>query len=168
MPAPLTPTWIVAHDFSRCAEAATALAVEDLAQRQGGGHIVLLNMFSVMAPQTTIDVNVTPSLADSSSIETAARLQVTRELERVAGRVREMLRRDHPSASVSVDVEAHAGAAAEGILDAARKHHADRIVVGTHGRTGLGALILGSVAERVVRTADVPVLVAHGNAEPQP
>jgi nucleotide-binding universal stress UspA family protein len=38
---------------------------------------------------------------------------------------------------------------------------ADLIVVGTHGRTGLDKLILGSVAEELMRIAHVPVLVAH-------
>lgn len=42
---------------------------------------------------------------------------------------------------------------------------ADLVVMGTHGRTGLGHLLLGSVAERVVRTAVVPVLtVRHPKA----
>lgn len=40
----------------------------------------------------------------------------------------------------------------------AAKEGADMIVMGTHGRTGLKHLLLGSVAERVVRTAKVPVL----------
>lgn len=44
------------------------------------------------------------------------------------------------------------------ITHAARELKADLIVIGTHGRTGLAHLLLGSVAERVVRTSDVPVL----------
>jgi nucleotide-binding universal stress UspA family protein len=39
---------------------------------------------------------------------------------------------------------------------------ADLIVMGTHGRHGLPRLLLGSVAEKVVRTASVPVLTVHG------
>lgn len=56
--------------------------------------------------------------------------------------------------------------AVDAILDAA--HGPDLIVVGTHGRRGPGRWWLGSVAERVVRAATVPVLVTHaGNTPPQ-
>jgi universal stress protein A len=50
------------------------------------------------------------------------------------------------------------GVAAEGIVDASTEAHADLIVIGTHGRTGLTRLVIGSVAERVVRLAPCPVL----------
>ena len=39
---------------------------------------------------------------------------------------------------------------------------ADLIVLGTHGRRGLNRALLGSVAEKIVRMADVPVLTVHG------
>lgn len=51
------------------------------------------------------------------------------------------------------------------ILDYARDHGVDLVVVGTHGRRGLDRLLLGSVAERVLRTATVPVLVVRGEPE---
>jgi nucleotide-binding universal stress UspA family protein len=51
------------------------------------------------------------------------------------------------------------------ILDYAADHDADLVVVGTHGRTGLNRLLLGSVAERVLRTAERPVLVVRGEPE---
>jgi len=44
------------------------------------------------------------------------------------------------------------------ILRVAQEAHADLIVLGTHGRTGLGRLLMGSVAEQVVRRAVCPVL----------
>jgi nucleotide-binding universal stress UspA family protein len=50
------------------------------------------------------------------------------------------------------------GAAAPAILRAAKEVSADLIVMGTHGRTGLGRLLMGSVAEQVVRKAACPVL----------
>jgi nucleotide-binding universal stress UspA family protein len=51
-----------------------------------------------------------------------------------------------------------AGYPAEEILKAAVDQHADLIVMGTHGRTGFDRIIFGSVAEKVVKTADCPVL----------
>jgi nucleotide-binding universal stress UspA family protein len=50
------------------------------------------------------------------------------------------------------------GLPSEEILRAARDSGCDLIVLGTHGRTGLGRLLLGSVAEEVLRKAPCPVL----------
>ncbi|MBW2148435.1 MAG: universal stress protein [Deltaproteobacteria bacterium] len=47
----------------------------------------------------------------------------------------------------------------------AQKLGVDMIVLGTHGRTGLAHVILGSVAERVIRHAPCPVLVVRNNVE---
>ncbi|MWV66088.1 universal stress protein [Halorubrum sp. JWXQ-INN 858] len=47
------------------------------------------------------------------------------------------------------------------ILSAADAEDVDLVVMGTHGRTGLDRYLLGSVAERVVRLADVPVLTVR-------
>lgn len=51
------------------------------------------------------------------------------------------------------------GATAEGILECSKAFKADMIVVGTHSRTGIDRFLMGSVAEHVVRYAEVPVLV---------
>jgi nucleotide-binding universal stress UspA family protein len=53
------------------------------------------------------------------------------------------------------------GAPWQEIVRAATDEHADMIVMGTHGRTGLDRLLLGSVAERVVRHAPCPVVTVH-------
>ncbi len=50
------------------------------------------------------------------------------------------------------------GYPAEEILRAAQEQHADMIVMGTHGRTGIDRIIFGSVAEKVVKSAECPVL----------
>ena len=47
------------------------------------------------------------------------------------------------------------------IVDYASKHGIDLIVMGTHGRGAVSHLLMGSVAERVVRTAPCPVLTVH-------
>ena len=47
------------------------------------------------------------------------------------------------------------------VLDQAAKFRADLIVIGTHGRRGLGRLLLGSDAEQIVRASPVPVLLVR-------
>jgi nucleotide-binding universal stress UspA family protein len=54
----------------------------------------------------------------------------------------------------------------EAIASEARQWEADLIVVGTHGRRGIGRVLLGSGAEQIVRSAPVPVLVIRGDDQP--
>ena len=56
------------------------------------------------------------------------------------------------------------GSAAQVIVDTAKSLKADLIIMGTHGRTGLAHILLGSVAEKVVRTAACPVLTVRREA----
>jgi nucleotide-binding universal stress UspA family protein len=57
-------------------------------------------------------------------------------------------------------VETHANIA-NGVTEYARKHAIDLVIVGTHGRGAVKHLLVGSVAERVVRTAPCPVLTVR-------
>jgi nucleotide-binding universal stress UspA family protein len=50
---------------------------------------------------------------------------------------------------------------ADGILDAAKKNHCDLIVMASHGRRGLGRLLLGSEAVRVLTHSTLPVLICR-------
>jgi nucleotide-binding universal stress UspA family protein len=59
---------------------------------------------------------------------------------------------------VRIETEVREGDPAEQILQAATDHECALIVMGTHGRTGLSRLLMGSVAEQVVRKAGCPVL----------
>jgi universal stress protein A len=52
------------------------------------------------------------------------------------------------------------------IIDTAREEDVDLIVIGTHGRGGLNRMLLGSVAERVVRQAPCPVMTVGPQARP--
>ena len=54
------------------------------------------------------------------------------------------------------------GSPREEILRLAKEGNADLIVMGTHGRHGLPRAIMGSVAERVLRTSEIPVLTVRG------
>ena len=57
--------------------------------------------------------------------------------------------------------EVIAGMSADTNVEYAADQHVDLIVMGTHGRTGLAHLFMGSVAEHVVRTAPCPVLTVR-------
>ena len=63
-----------------------------------------------------------------------------------------------PQANVRAERRLEQGDAVSEILRVAQEARADLIVLGTHGRTGLGRLLMGSVAEQVVRRAACPVL----------
>ncbi len=63
--------------------------------------------------------------------------------------------------SLRVEAVITSGATAQAIVEYAEKENVQLIVVGTHGRGGVAKLLMGSVAERVVRTAHCPVLTVR-------
>ena len=63
----------------------------------------------------------------------------------------------------NVDSAVWYGPAARAIVEAARFHKVDLVVMTTHGRTGLGRLILGSVAESVLRGTTIPILLLRAD-----
>jgi nucleotide-binding universal stress UspA family protein len=73
----------------------------------------------------------------------------------------ELVRKDGVEADTAIVIQG-VKRIARVITDEAEKWPADLIVMGTHGRRGIDLLILGSVAEGVVRTAQVPVLLIRG------
>jgi nucleotide-binding universal stress UspA family protein len=86
----------------------------------------------------------------------------TEELEDAARRSLEELRNavvtKHPRTTAALD----AGEPWQRILAYVKEHAVDLVVVGTQGRRGLPRLVLGSVAEKLVRLSPVPVLTTHG------
>jgi nucleotide-binding universal stress UspA family protein len=79
--------------------------------------------------------------------------------ENIEAELREKLNRLHPeNGTVRVTHRLVEGAPVEEILHMAKETGCDVIVMGTHGRTGVGRVLLGSVAEGVVRKAPCPVL----------
>jgi universal stress protein A len=63
--------------------------------------------------------------------------------------------------NVRITTEVRFGLPTDEIVAAAIAYGSDMVVMGTHGRTGLPHLLLGSIAERVVRTAPCPVLAVR-------
>ncbi len=131
-------------DFSECATRAEAGAV-DLAGKLGG-EIVLLQVLV----ETPLYGETVLNMSKVQSVYDAQRKWAEETLE---GRADE-LRRRGLKASWRVQV----GVPFEEIVKVAKEEHADMIVMGTHGRSGLNRALLGSVAERVVRLAPCPVL----------
>ena len=90
------------------------------------------------------------------------------DLEKEAREARRQLQEIQPTeGDVQASWVVEVGPPAEKIVDYAREHDVDLIVMGTLGRTGLSRAIMGSVAESVVRRADCPVL-ALKQAVPEP
>jgi nucleotide-binding universal stress UspA family protein len=141
-----------ALDFSETSHAAMREATE--LARRFGAELELLHVHP-LPPAAGLDVSVPPpDLLEVASPEletTMAKWQ--EEAERASGR------------AVHSTV-LPAAAAADEILRFVREHGHDLLVVGTHGRRGVQRLLLGSVAERVVREAPCAVLVIRGGARP--
>jgi len=68
---------------------------------------------------------------------------------------------EHFRAFANAKTAVVAGDASEEIIKYIEDRHIDLVIMGTHGRKGLDKVIFGSVAERVVKTAPVPVMVVN-------
>jgi nucleotide-binding universal stress UspA family protein len=136
-------------DFSTASGAAFAKAVE--LARANRATLFLVHVADTVVPLGP-DGYVSPSVYES--IQKSARAYGLKKLAGLVARARKGGVRATP-----VLLE---GSAFQGIVRAARSRRADMIVMGTHGRTGLAKLFLGSVAERVVAGAPCPVLTVRG------
>ena len=134
-------TILVTTDFSANSAVAVRPAIE--IARQFKGRIVLVHALEGASPDPAV-----------VAVDLAPLAAITREQLQEFG-TREIGDRAPWAAEVMF------GPAYVAITDAAAKHQADLIVVATHGRTGLLHLLLGSVAERVARTATCPVLTVR-------
>ena len=138
---------VVATDFSAASRPALATAL-DLARRDGARLVVL----HVMVPPSPFAGDDLPA----SWLELEARAQ--REAERrLAAAVSRAERSGIATTGTLVK-----GVPADVIVRVARREGADVIVIGTHGRSGLGRLFMGSVAARVLATATCPVVTVRG------
>ena len=91
--------------------------------------------------------------ATDPTFELKLKAELTERLNEIA--------RTNPLQGKPLGVTLADGSPARVIPDLAQKLNTDLIVIGTHGHTGFQHLVLGSVAERIVRTAKVPVLTVH-------
>ena len=139
---------LVPTDFSPPSEAALACA-RVLASRFGAS-LQVLHVLNELAPGplgAEVPASDLPGIRGALLSDARKRLgrQITGE--------------DH--ARLGVTTEAVFGPAARTIVEYAADNQSDLIVMGTHGRTGMAHLLIGSVAEAVVRTASCPVVSTH-------
>jgi nucleotide-binding universal stress UspA family protein len=144
---------LVATDFSQASY--LALDAAALLAQTMGAQITLLHVFDP-APFAAASFPMQPVDLVGNSRELAERIEKGLQ-ELRASRLAKVER-------VETRLVEHASPA-EGICESARQVGADLIVVSTHGRTGLAHLLIGSVAERVVRFAPCPVLTLRSKAE---
>jgi len=140
--------WLVAYDFSRLAHAALATAADMLA-KQGGGQLIVVHVHQL---GTGVDGNsIDLALVASSELEHAYINDAERQLAEDVAAIR--------NANVTVSCEVIHGRAATVLCNRASETKAQLLVVGSHGRRGLERLVLGSVAESILRHAPCSVLV---------
>jgi nucleotide-binding universal stress UspA family protein len=138
---------VVATDFSTASRAAFAAALDTT--RQQRARLVVLHVLVPPSPFAGGDLPGT-----WIELEARARNDANR---RLAAAVSEAER-----AGIAATGALVRGVPAEAIVRVARREGADLIVIGTHGRSGLGRLFMGSVASRVLVTAGCPVLTVRG------
>lgn len=144
---------LVPLDFSTNDSAALLAAVALLGSR---GEIVLVN---VVAPAEHVERNEAGHVVAYLDQQDEAHTASARDhLEHVAD--------DLSARSIRVVLDVRVDEPASGIAAAARDRSADLIVMATHGRTGIGRAVVGSVAGAVLRSVTAPVLLVHP-ANPQ-
>lgn len=84
-----------------------------------------------------------------------------RQVREARTRIEQILR-DKNTAGVDADIVIESGRPQDQINYIAEKHAADMLILGTHGRKGMNKLVLGSVAEAVLRESHLPVLCIRG------
>ncbi len=131
-------------DFSEYSKQAVASALE--LAKKFGAKLSILHV--VELPPYPVEGYVPPSLTPT----------FLEDLERQASQELAQLVPEAESAGVEVARLVAVGSPYRKIIDMAEAEQVDLIVMATAGRTGFSRLVMGSIAERVVRTASCPVL----------
>ena len=138
---------LVVTDFSLCAGAAADAGAQLALQLQAAVDVVTV-------------VDTSPLLEAYGDVE--FRTQRITEIRAEAQDKAAAFAKRHFEDRVRVNVHVRDGNTFLEILQAAQDLGSDIIVMGTHGRTGLAHLVIGSVAEKVVRKSSIPVVTVRG------
>ncbi len=145
---------VVAVDFSNATP-----GVLEMAASLAKAHHAELELFHVVEPEPSYTAyGFTPDeFPAMNAFQEEARRRATRKLEELLASVRA----DVPQATSQMAE----GSPLHALLDHVKTSGADFVVVGSHGHGVIAALLLGSVAEGMVRKAEVPTLVVPAIAE---
>ena len=141
---------LYATDYSQASARALDQAVQ--LAKQNGAELWVVHVLEPVTPYVTGD--------DYGSTELYLRLEETNK--RDAQSSMQKLMQKLKQLKVNAKSLLLKGSTHDQIIKAARSKKADMIVIGTHGRTGLTKLFMGSVAGKVVSTAQCPVLTVRG------
>jgi universal stress protein A len=148
--APLWRTLLVPTDFSECSDRALELAAT--LARIHDAKVVLLHASELthgIAPSTLLRPDrAAIAVTAEELLRTSAHEQLRAQVARSGD-------------GLSIEVRVALGRAEDCIARIADETRADLIVMGTHGRTGIAHALLGSVAERTLRSSRVPVLTVR-------
>lgn len=137
---------LVPHDFSETAERALGFAL-DLGRRLGA-RLTILHTYEI----------ATYGFAEAPSVSE----ELTEQIESAARSALDAVQARACKSGLDVTGVLRRGSPWREIIAFAKESKADLVAMGTHGRRGLSRVLLGSVAERVVRTSPCPVLTVHG------
>lgn len=138
-----------ATDFSTASKRALEMAAE--LAKQNGAELLLVH---VLVPHVTYPQDTYADPAFYLELEKTVRRQAQSSLDALVAKVKK--------AKVKVAGLLLRGSAHDQIVRAAKNRRADMVVIGTHGRTGISKLLMGSVAGRVIAAAACPVLTVRG------
>jgi nucleotide-binding universal stress UspA family protein len=141
---------LIGTDGSATSEHAAALAV-DLARTHGAK----LTALYVVDPYPYLGIGETNPLGFQAYMAAAQE-----HAAQAHAKVEQLCRQSNPPIPLEVRLVEDV-AAARGIVETATNEGADLVIVGSHGRTGVARLVLGSVAAKVVAQSPVPVLVVR-------
>lgn len=151
---------LVTYDGSELASSAFSHAVA-LALACDAEALLLQVVNSVeqeSALMSSPGIGIFPAVATAGS----AAFIVVKENKRRAKQQLKKFKADFEASGVkNLKIYIEEGLAQDVIVDVAKMEHCDLIVMSTHGHSGLGRVLLGSVADHVIRHAICPVLVVH-------
>ena len=138
-----------ATDFSSASKRAFDMAVEFA--KQNKAELLLVH---VLVPHVAYSADNYADAEIYIELERSARRQAQSSIKALVDKLKR--------AKVKATALLLKGTAHGQIVRAAKNRRADMIVIGTHGRTGISKLLMGSVAGRVIAEASCPVLTVRG------